>query len=185
MCSKCVSKMSAYEMYRMIQSRKADLEGLKQSCQHARAELDTVIAEMTFQIASVDLARKANKLRTVVDDTLKEIKVIEMCSRDISGVQEVMRQRVERSQKKSFRDCVLQFISMKGGSPFEPTEVAKFVSDSRGQLMTNSVRVFTHRILRDLLLQQNVKQIAHGLYVAQAENAANNCESTESELVKN
>jgi len=172
--------MSAYDMYGLIQNKKADLENLKHYYQSTRSELDAVISEMTFKSASVDLARKANALRTTVNDTLKEIKAIEMCSRDISGMQDVMRQRTERSHKKSFRDCVLQFISMKGTNSFEPTEVAKFVADSRGQILTNSVRVFTHRILRDLLLQDNVKQIAHGLYIAKDVCVVNDLKTTES-----
>ena len=63
---------------------------------------------------------------------------------------------------------------------FEPTEVAKFVADSRGQILTNSVRVFTHRILRDLLLQDNVKQISHGLYIAKDVCIVNDLKTTES-----
>ena len=180
MCSKCVSKMSAYDMYSLIQNKKADLENLKHYYQSTRAELDAVISEMTFKSASVDLARKANTLRTTVNDTLKEIKAIEMCSRDISGMQDAIRQRTERSHKKSFRDCVLQFISMKGANSFEPTEVAKFVADSRGQILTNSVRVFTHRILRDLLLQNSFKQISHGLYIAKDVCVVNDLKTTES-----
>lgn len=162
MCAVCADKMSAYEMYSMIRNRQSSLSELKKSYSSSKAQLDYVIGEMAHKGISNEMMAKANSLRKIVEESMREIKAIEICSRSIANLEDSFKNK--SVQKKSFKDCVTEFMEMKGSTTFEFTELAKFVSDKRDQAMTNSMRVFTHRVLRDLLMQNQVKQVAHGLY---------------------
>lgn len=160
MCTKCIDKMTAYEIYNIVRERFSSLPELKQELSDLKGSLNSMVREMTSKDISVDFAKKANKARKTIESLSRDIRCIEICSKDADS----LKNRSERSGKASFRECVLQFVKAKEGASFEPVEVAKFVADVRGQALTSSVRVFTHRVLKDMVLQNHIMQISHGLY---------------------
>lgn len=169
MCAKCIDKMSASEIYGILKGRVISLPDLKKELHDTKAALKQVIHEMILNDVSMDIVKKANKLREYTEVLTMEIKCIGLCSKDISDITSC---KSEKTHKKSFRECVDQFVKMKEESSFEPSSVAEFVAESRGQALTKSVRVFTHRIIKDLVLENQVKQISHGLYIRNSEEVS-------------
>lgn len=157
--------MTLYEMYEYIRAHRVELAAMKRQAANTRIELEHLVAEMTYKVASVDCSKKANRLRVSLDELVKNIRAIESCSKEIGGLDDQAKSKsAKKDGKKPFRECVEQFVQLKGSEPFEPTEVARFVAESRGQELTNSLRVFTHRIIKDFVLEKRIIQIAHGLY---------------------
>lgn len=164
--------MTLYDMYEYIRAHRVELAAMKRQAANTRIELEQLVAEMTYRVASVDCSKKANRLRASLDEIVKNIRAIESCAREIGGLDEQTKSKsAKKDGKKPFRECVEHFVQLKGSEPFEPTEVARFVAESRGQELTNSLRVFTHRIIKDFVLEKRIVQIAHGLY--ESSNAVN------------
>lgn len=164
--------MTLYDMYEYIRAHRVELAAMKREASSTRLELEQLVSEMTYRVASVDCSKKANRLRASLDEIVKNIRAIEACAKEIAGLDEQAQSKSSKKNgKKPFRECVEQFVQMKGAEPFEPTEVARFVAESRGQELTNSLRVFTHRIIKDFVLEKKIVQLAHGLY--ESSSAAN------------
>jgi len=171
--------MTLYDMYEYIRAHRIELSAMKKQAASIRTELEQLVAEMTYKVASVDCSKKANRLRSSLDEIVKNIRAIEACSKEITGFYEDGKSKsAKKDGKKPFRECVEHFVQMKGSEPFEPTEVARFIAESRGQELTNSLRVFTHRIIKDFVLEKKIVQIAHGLY--ESSSAINLFSDTES-----
>jgi hypothetical protein len=157
--------MTLYEMYEYIRAHRVELASMKKQAANTRIELEHIVADMTYKIASVESAKKANRLRSALDEMIKNIRAIEACSKEIVSLEDQAKSKnSQKDIRKPFRECVENFVKLKGSEPFEPTEVARFVAESRNQPLTNSLRVFTHRIIKDFVLEKKIVQLAHGLY---------------------
>ena len=94
----------------------------------------------------------------------KDIRAIESCSSEILGFSPFEYSLKKNKKKTSFKDCLLQFVKNKNGASFTPSELSQFIAETRHQQMSSSVRVFAHRVIKDLLLQNKIKKISYGEY---------------------
>ena len=142
------TKNRPYYLYEEIRSMLHSLKGEYDRRSYLQSDLDETIVYIENNKISEELIKKSNFLKSQIDMITKDIRAIESCSSEILGFSPF-----EYSLKKN-----------KNGASFTPSELSQFIAETRHQQMSSSVRVFAHRVIKDLLLQNKIKKISYGEY---------------------
>ena len=158
------TKNRPYYLYEEIRSMLHSLKGEYDRRSYLQSDLDETIVYIENNKISEELIKKSNFLKSQIDMITKDIRAIESCSSEILGFSTFEYSLKKNKKKTSFKDCLLQFVKNKNGASFTPSELSQFIAETRHQQMSSSVRVFAHRVIKDLLLQNKIKKISYGEY---------------------
>ncbi len=157
-CELELGGVSLDKLYGEIAARRSNLSSMKAQLSSLEQKMKEMCHDLIFK-GSIDFSEKEiEQIRNKADSLKKEIKILDSC-------QPISSRTIKKSRKDlpSYRDCVISFIE-KSEENFTPVSVVEYVSEQRMTEANNSVRVYVHRILKDLILEGKIFQVDHGHY---------------------
>jgi len=157
-CELELGSVSLDKLYGEIASRRSNLSSMKAQLSSLEQKMKEMCHDLIFK-GSIDFSEKEiEQIRNRADSLKKEINILDSC--------QPISVRVGKRSKKdlpSYRDCVIGFIE-KNEESFTPVSVVEHVAGQRMTEANNSVRVYVHRIIKDLMLEGKIVQVDHGHY---------------------
>jgi hypothetical protein len=153
-----LKSISVDRLYGEITSRRSNLSTMKAQLSSLEQKMKQMCHDLIFK-GSIDVSEKEiEEIRLMAESLKKEIKILDNCSPLCGKVAK----RIEKNIP-SYRECVISFVD-DTNETFTPVELAEHVAAKRMTEPSNSVRVYVHRIIKDLLLEGKISQVDHGHY---------------------
>lgn len=153
-----LKSISVDKLYGEITSRRSNLSTMKAQLSSLEQKMKQMCHDLIFK-GTIDVSEKEiEEIRFRAESLKKEIKILDSCS-PISGRNA---KRIEKNLP-SYRECVINFVEDTDDT-FTPVAVVEHVAAKRMTEASNSVRVYVHRIIKDLLLEGRISQVDHGHY---------------------
>lgn len=148
---------STSDLYAEILSRKKKIPELKSQIAMLESQMRQMCHNLMYSDGTCFTEQEMRSIKERTDELKKEVIVLDgiALQSNISGR--------TKSKAISYKECFMMFVDQADGT-FTPSSVLDYVSDKRGVEPSNSVRVYVHRMLKDMLFEGVIVQLNHGKY---------------------
>lgn len=145
------------KLYEEILSRKKKLPSLKSQASMLDAQMKQMCRSLIYSDGVSFTEQEISSIRDRAESLKKEVGFLESLSFHGKSYVDLKKPTL------SYKDCFKMFIEEINGT-FNPSFLLEYVSSKRGVEASNSVRVYVHRMLKDMLLEGVIVQVGHGKY---------------------
>lgn len=145
------------KLYEEILSRRKKLPSLKSQASMLDAQMKQMCHNLIYSDGISFTEQEIRSIRDRAESLKKEVRALERLSFHIRSSADL------KKPDLSYKDCFKMFIEEIDGT-FNPSFLLEYVSSKRGVEASNSVRVYVHRMLKDMLLEGVIVQVGHGKY---------------------
>jgi hypothetical protein len=152
-----LSDLSSQDLYQEIVARKKSIPNMKSQAAMLETQMKHMCNDLMYSNGVSFTEQEIRSIRERLDTLKKEMKIL-----DGFTLQPKHSYR-PRGSKLSYKECFSAFMEENDGT-FSPSCLLDYVSCKRGVESSNSVRVYVHRMLKEMTAEGLLVHLGHGKY---------------------